>query len=80
VLDDVTDELLSIEKARRVYGVEIRLVDEDALVYEVDEAETARLRAELAAGDARPRGTAPFEVHPIGEQLFERPDALGTRS
>jgi N-methylhydantoinase B len=80
VLEDVTDELLSIEKARRVYGVEIRLVDEDALVYEVDDAETARLRAELAANDERPRGTAPFEVHPIGEQLFERPNVLGTRS
>jgi N-methylhydantoinase B len=79
VLDDVVDGLLSIEKARAVYGVAITEVDADALVYEVDAGETARLRSELAADD-RPRGTAPFEVHPIGEALFARPEELGTGS
>jgi N-methylhydantoinase B len=77
VLDDVIDELLSIEKARDVYGVAITEVDADALVYEVDEQETARLRAELGA-DERPRGTGPFEVNPLGERLFARPSELGT--
>lgn len=79
VLEDVIDELLSVEKAREVYGVAITEIDADALVYEVDEAETERLRAELAK-DGRPRGTAPFEVHPGGEELFDTPDKLGTRA
>lgn len=78
VLDDVIDELLSIEKARDVYGVAIDEIDPDSLRYEVDEAETERLRAALAA-DERPRGTGPFEVHELGEGLFARPEELGTR-
>jgi N-methylhydantoinase B len=77
VLDDVIDGLLSMEKARDVYGVAITEVDADALVYEVDEQETARLREQLAP-DERPRGTGPFEVNPLGERLFARPGELGT--
>jgi N-methylhydantoinase B len=77
VLDDVIDGLLSMEKARDVYGVAITEVDADALVYEVDDEETVRLRSALAA-DERPRGTGPFEVNPLGEQLFGRPADLGT--
>ena len=77
VLDDVIDGLLSIEKARDVYGVAITEVDADALVYEVDEEETERLRAELAK-DERPRGVGPFEVNPLGEKLFRGPGELGT--
>jgi hypothetical protein len=78
VLEDVIDGLLSLEKARNVYGVAIEVIDADALEYRIDEEATARLRAELAANDERPRGTAPFEVNPIGEKLFLRPGALGT--
>ena len=78
VLEDVIDELLSLEKARNVYGVAIEVIDADALEYRIDEQETARLRAELAASDDRPRGTAPFEVNPLGEELFKRPAELGT--
>ena len=78
MLDDVIDELLSIGKARDVYGVAIRELDADALVYEVDEAETANLRKKLAS-DGRTRGTGPFEVNPLGEQLFTGPEELGTR-
>lgn len=78
VLDDVIDELLSVEKAREVYGVAITEVDADALRYEVDQGETERLRAQLAA-DGRPRGTGPFEVHELGERLFAGPAELGTR-
>jgi N-methylhydantoinase B len=78
VLDDVIDGLLSIGKARDVYGVAITELDADALVYEVDDAETAKLRKKLAA-DGRTRGTGPFEVNPLGEDLFSGPEALGTR-
>ena len=72
------DELLSLEKARNVSGVAIEVIDADALEYRIDDHETARLRAELAAKDERPRGTAPFQVNPLGEQLFKRPAELGT--
>jgi hypothetical protein len=78
VLDDVMDELLSLEKARETYGVAIIEVDADALVYEVDEQETRRLRGELA-DDGRPRGTGPFEVNELGEKLFRDPGELDTR-
>ena len=44
VLDDVADGFVSIEAARELYGVALTLVDEDAVLYEVDEPETARLR------------------------------------
>ena len=79
VLEDVIDELLSIEKARDVYGVAITEHDADTLDYRVDEGETAKLRQKLAKDD-RPRGTAPFEVNPLGEQLFASPGELGTRN
>jgi N-methylhydantoinase B len=45
VLDDVVDGFVSIEKARELYGVAVRVVDEDAALYEVDAAATAQLRA-----------------------------------
>jgi N-methylhydantoinase B len=44
VLEDVTDGFVSIEQARELYGVAARRIDEDAALYEVDEAETSRLR------------------------------------
>jgi hypothetical protein len=74
----VIDELLSLEKARDVDGVAIEAIDPDALEYRIDEEQTARLRAALAASDDRPRGTAPFEVNPLGERLFGTPEELGT--
>jgi N-methylhydantoinase B len=78
VLDDVIDGLLSIDKARDVYGVAIDEVEADALDYRIDEDKTARLRTALAAHDDRVRGLAPFEVNPLGEELFLEPEALGT--
>jgi N-methylhydantoinase B len=78
VLDDVIDGLLSMDKARRVYGVAIREIDADALEYEIDAQETARLREALEASDDRPRGVGPFEVNPLGETLFATPGELGT--
>lgn len=49
VLDDVRNGLVSLGRARGTYGVEVRVVDEATLVFEVDEAETERLRAGLRA-------------------------------
>jgi N-methylhydantoinase B len=77
VLEDVIDGYVSLQKARDVYGVAITEVDADALVYEIDEAETERLRRALRADDSRPRGLRVGEVHPLGEKLFKRPAELG---
>lgn len=79
VVEDVIDGLLSLEKARDTYGVAITEVNADALEYEVDEAETEKLRKQLAKDD-RPRGTGPFEVNELGEKLFRDPGELGTRN
>ncbi len=70
VLEDVIDEYISIEKAREIYGVEVREIDADALVYEIDEKETKQLRDKLASKDDRTKGLGPQEVHPLGERLF----------
>ena len=72
MLEDVIDGYVTIGKAREVYGVEVREVNADALVYEIDEAETGRLRKALAAKDARPRGLGAHQVHPLGERLIQR--------
>jgi hypothetical protein len=63
-----------------VYGVSIKEIDEDALVYEVDDAKTKSLREKLSASDDRPRGLGPFEVNEDGEKLFKTPDVLGSRA
>ena len=44
VLEDVIDGFVSIDAARELYGVAVRVVDEDAAHYEIDEEETRRLR------------------------------------
>ena len=49
VLEDVIDEYVSLERARKDYGVIIRAVDPDLLQYEIDEAATARERQEIRA-------------------------------
>lgn len=50
VLEDVIDEYVSIERARKDYGVVVRCLDADLASYEVDDeatvAERARIRAE----------------------------------
>jgi N-methylhydantoinase B len=68
VLEDYADGLISERKAREVYGVAVRTVDEDAAEYTIDQEETARLRDELA-GRERQSGYAPWEVHPYGERV-----------
>lgn len=45
VVDDVRNGLVTVARAREAYGVAVEIVDERLLVIEVDEAETARLRA-----------------------------------
>ncbi len=45
VREDVIDGYVTIAAAREHYGVEIREVDADAALFEIDEEETARLRA-----------------------------------
>jgi N-methylhydantoinase B len=52
VLEDVIDGFVSVEAARDVYRVAVVVVDEDAALYEVDEAETARLRGADSGSDS----------------------------
>lgn len=44
VLADVRDGLVSIERARDVYGVEIELIDNVSQIYNIDQAKTSALR------------------------------------
>lgn len=50
VLEDVVDEFVSVDRARKDYGVVVEVVDQDLATYRVDaastEAERARIRAE----------------------------------
>ena len=75
VLEDYVNEFMSLQKARDVYGVAIRAIDPDTLRYEVDEAETARLRQALR-GRPRKEGFGPGEVHPFGARLRVDPEVL----
>ena len=68
VMEDVMDEWLSIEAARKYYGVEIKVIDEDACLYEIDWAETDRLREEQSKTPL-PRGKRAFEVNPLTEDI-----------
>ena len=77
VLEDVIDELLSMEKARDVYGVAITEVDADALDLRGRRGgDRAAARGARRATSAR-AAPAPFEVNPLGEELFAEP-RLGT--
>jgi N-methylhydantoinase B len=70
VLQEVIDGFMSVEKARRTYGVAVEVVDPDVHDYRIDAAETARLREELA-GRELPEGYGPGEVHPDGKRTGE---------
>lgn len=48
VCEDVTDEYVSVARARIDYGVVIRVVDPDLAQYEVDEEATAAERARIS--------------------------------
>ena len=71
VLEDVIDEFITLGKARDVYGVVIREIDREALRYEIDQAETERLRHDLRR-QAPPQGYGPGEVHPYGVKVVAR--------
>jgi N-methylhydantoinase B len=47
VLEDVIDELISLERARDVYGVVVVPIDPVRLAYKIDEEETTALRRRL---------------------------------
>lgn len=49
VLEDVVEGYVSIERAKKDYGVVVREIDSDLAQYEVDEAETLKARAYIAA-------------------------------
>jgi N-methylhydantoinase B len=49
VLEDVADGYVSVERARKDYGVVVREVDVELAEYEVDEEETAAERKQIAA-------------------------------
>ncbi|MEQ8497564.1 MAG: hydantoinase B/oxoprolinase family protein, partial [Gammaproteobacteria bacterium] len=49
VLEDVVDDYVSLERARRDYGVVLEVVDADLAEYAVDEAATRAERAAIAA-------------------------------
>jgi N-methylhydantoinase B len=49
VLEDVVDELITVEKARAVYGVEVRVGDPEVSEYELDLPATEATRAEARA-------------------------------
>ena len=53
VVEDIKDEYLTIAGARSQYGVVVREIDRRALRYEVDQAATKKLRAEMQAAPAR---------------------------
>ena len=49
VLEDVVDDYVSLERARRDYGVVLEVVDADLAEYAIDEVATTRERALIAA-------------------------------
>jgi hypothetical protein len=63
VLDDVLDRFITLKTAREVYGVSIKVYDEDTLDYRIDMEETKKLRAELAKKPI-PEGLGPHQINP----------------
>ena len=62
VLEDVIDGFVSLDAARDVYGVAVRMLDEDAALYEVDQAGTERLRKGAESSDLHwPGGAEPHQ-------------------
>ena len=70
VLEEVIDGFMTVEKARRMYGVVGDVVDTDVHDLRIDEAATAKLRTRLA-GRQLPVGYGPGEIHPDGQRTGE---------
>jgi N-methylhydantoinase B len=68
VLEDVKDELITIEAAREFYGVVIEEIDAEACEYRINEEETRKLREELKK-KGFPEGLGPHQVHPLGKKI-----------
>ena len=68
VLEDVIDEWLTIEAAKKYYGVIVEEIDMEAADYRIDEAATKKLRAKMAK-IGFPEGTGAFQVHPMGKDI-----------
>jgi N-methylhydantoinase B len=66
VLEDVIDGFITLETAREVYGVIIKVKDEERLIYEIDEHATKIQREKLAKRQFK-EGLGPFEIHPYGK-------------
>jgi N-methylhydantoinase B len=49
VLEDVIDEYVSVSRARKDYGVVVRVIDAETLEYEIDETATVRERNSIRA-------------------------------
>ena len=57
------DRFVTLKTAREVYGVGIKVIDEETLDYEIAWDETSKLRAELAKRPI-PEGLGPHQVNP----------------
>ncbi len=77
VVEDFADGLISEGRARDVYGVAVRLVDEHSGEATHDAKETTKLREGLA-GQEPVEGFAPGEVNPYGLRVTE--EMVGTRN
>ena len=49
VKEDVIDEYVSVERAKKDYGVVIKVIDKDMLEYEVDQSATVKARDSIRA-------------------------------
>jgi len=68
VIRDVMDGWLSLDAAKKYYGVIIKVGDEEALEYEVDLKATEKRRKELKKKPIR-EGRKAHEVHPLGRKI-----------
>ena len=79
VLEDVIDELLSLEKARDVYGVAIEASRRRrARVRDRRGRDGAACARSAGRADERPRGTATVRGQPARRGAVQRPRGLGT--
>lgn len=70
VLEDVMDEWLTIETAKKYYGVVIKAIDAEALDYKIDLAATKKLRATLKKKKNHVKeGYGPHQIHPLGRKI-----------
>jgi len=68
VLKDVMDGWLTLDAAKKFYGVVIEEIDEEALDYRIDYKATEALREELK-NVPLPEGRGAHQVHPLGKNI-----------